>query len=86
MKQARFRLAITVEDDALIEQVQARLLYHLNSLGTEPVGTRSVSEDPDLLGADERTPAGPRVFWQTSEVKQGADRGEPPPAKRRAVK
>lgn len=80
MKTARLRVDVTVEDAALLCSVQERLRGVLDALGTENLP----AEDGEDLGGPVR---GPRVFWQTSEVKQGMDRErESPAAKRKAAK
>jgi hypothetical protein len=80
MKQIRLRLEVTVEDAVTIEFVKQRLSEILDGQRTDHMP--SLENGEDLAGKK----LGPRVFWQTAEVKQGADRAEPPvTTKRRAT-
>lgn len=85
MKQIRLRVFITAEDAVNLETAQARLTEILNATGTEhmPNGDASTEANGcDLAGATK----GPRVFWQTADVKQGSDRSPETAPRRSSVR
>lgn len=79
MKQIRLRIEVTAEDAVMTEMVQTRLTAALDALGTEHLP----SPDTEDLGGPK---LGPRIFWQTSSIRQGADRVVPeaPPRRKTA--
>jgi hypothetical protein len=83
MKQIRLRLAVTAEDETAIGDVQSHLTEMLNKLGTQRMALPDGVEGEDLGGVV----LGPRVFWETVEILQGAERdnGNPPPRQRSRV-
>jgi hypothetical protein len=88
MKQIKLRLEVTAENAAQIVDVQEGLLILLNKLGTVhlPVTSEEGEGQEDLAGEIK----GPRVFWETVEVLQGAERDSSsnvqPLARRRVAK
>jgi hypothetical protein len=81
MKLVRLRVEITAEDAVTVEQVQARLRAILDERGTEHIAPfDSEASGEDLAGRK----FGPRVFWETADVKQGGERTETPARKRAA--
>lgn len=79
MKTIRLRLEVTADDGAAIDLVQRHLRETVSKLGTQSIG--QTVEEGDLGGEI----VTPRVFWETCEVKQGADRTPEPAAKRLRV-
>jgi hypothetical protein len=79
MKQIRLRVLVTAEDAAAIEAVQTRLTALLDATGTENLPG---AEGEDLAGAVR----GPRVFWQTADVRQGSGERTPENGRKRATK
>lgn len=77
MKQIRLRIEVTAEDSLPIDAAQQALRKILEAAGVQHLGEHG---EGDLAGD---RPA-PRIFWMTADIKQGADRAEPPVVKPRS--
>lgn len=82
-KTIRLRLNVVAEDQVTVTQVQDRLRELLEDAGIDILAppVADGEEQSDLLPK-----RGPRIFWQTSEVLQGAEREAAPRPRPRAAK